>query len=153
MSILKMGHSRPRFFFIFVFSIQLTVNVQYKFCRGQVLNRTPLELQGTAVPTEPQPLPQCRVILPWCWLLMFIIFTFELPFLLSNRRFYWSAILVVKTACLQAKKFTMSVRSTLEMWSYCVLNLLNKQNENIGHPIGYLFGTWKIIENTTNLIH
>ena len=28
---LKMGHSRPLFFFIFVFSIQLTVNVRYKF--------------------------------------------------------------------------------------------------------------------------
>ena len=39
------------FFFIFVFSIQLSVNVQYKF-----LPMTGFEPQ-TSLPTEPQPLP------------------------------------------------------------------------------------------------
>ena len=53
-----MGHSRPLFFFIFVFSIQLTVKiVQYQFCRWLDSNRGPLMLQATALPTEPQPLP------------------------------------------------------------------------------------------------
>ena len=45
------------FFFIFVFSIKLTVNVQYKFCRWLDSNRRPLVLKVTALPTEPQPLP------------------------------------------------------------------------------------------------
>ena len=44
------------FFFIFVFSIQLTVNVQYIFCRRLDLNHRPLESEATSLPTEPQPL-------------------------------------------------------------------------------------------------
>ena len=45
------------FFFIFVFSIQLTINVQYKFCQWLDSNSRPLELESTALPTEAQPLP------------------------------------------------------------------------------------------------
>ena len=46
------------FFFIFVFSIQLTVkNVIYKFCQWQDFNCGPLLSEATALPTEPQPLP------------------------------------------------------------------------------------------------
>ena len=46
------------FFFIFVFSIQLTVNnVQNKFCRWLDSNREPLVSEVTTLPTEPQPLP------------------------------------------------------------------------------------------------
>ena len=44
------------FFFIFVFSIKLTVN----FCRWLDSNRRPLELEATALSTEPQPLPKLR---------------------------------------------------------------------------------------------
>ena len=44
-------------FFIFVFSIQLTVIVQYKFCRWPDSKRRPLEYEATDLPTQPQPLP------------------------------------------------------------------------------------------------
>ena len=45
------------FFFIFVFSVHLTVNVNINFCWWLHSNRGPLELEATALPTEPQPLP------------------------------------------------------------------------------------------------
>ena len=46
------------FFFVFVFSVQLTVNnVQFKFCRWLDWKSGPLKLEETALPTEPQPLP------------------------------------------------------------------------------------------------
>ena len=41
------------FFYIFVFSIRLTVNVQYKFLPTTAFG--PLELEATALPTELQP--------------------------------------------------------------------------------------------------
>ena len=54
----KNGLFPASFFFIFVFSIQLTViNVQYKFCGWLDSNRIPLVSEATALPTEPQPLP------------------------------------------------------------------------------------------------
>ena len=43
------------YIFIFVFSIQLTVNVQYNFWPMTWFG--PLELEVTALPTEQQPLP------------------------------------------------------------------------------------------------
>ena len=47
------------FFFMFVFSIQLTVNnVQYKFRRWLDSNRGPLVSEATALPTESQLLPK-----------------------------------------------------------------------------------------------
>ena len=46
------------FFLIFIFSKQLTVNVQYIFCRWLDPNCGPLILEVTALPTEPQPLPK-----------------------------------------------------------------------------------------------
>ena len=45
------------FFFIFVFSIQLTANDQYNFSQWLDSNHGPLELEVTVQPTEPQPLP------------------------------------------------------------------------------------------------
>ena len=65
----KASHSKlfltgpfPASFSFFVFSIQLTVNnVQYKFCGWQNLNRGPLMSEATALPTEPQPLPQSKL--------------------------------------------------------------------------------------------
>ena len=46
------------FFFIFVFSIQLTVKMfNLNFCRRDS-NRGPLESEATTLPTEPQPLPK-----------------------------------------------------------------------------------------------
>ena len=46
------------FFFIFVFSIQLTVHIcQFKFCQWLDSNPGPLESDMTALPTEPHPLP------------------------------------------------------------------------------------------------
>ena len=51
------------FFFIFVFSVQLTVNnVQYKFGRWLDSNHGPLVLEATALPTEPQPLPNLKLL-------------------------------------------------------------------------------------------
>ena len=50
------------FFFIFVFSIQLTVNIQYTFCPWLDSNSGPLESEATALPTEPQPLPLIGVV-------------------------------------------------------------------------------------------
>ena len=60
---LKMGHFRPLFFFIFFFSIQLTVNAHYKVCWWLDLNHGPLDSEETALPTEPQPLPRKSVTL------------------------------------------------------------------------------------------
>ena len=45
------------FFFIFVFSIQLTENVEYKFWWWLDSNYGLLVFEVTALPTEPQPLP------------------------------------------------------------------------------------------------
>ena len=42
------------FFFIIVFSIKFTVNVQYKFCRWLDFNRRHLESEATTLPTNPQ---------------------------------------------------------------------------------------------------
>ena len=53
----KICHSQPLFFNIFVFSIQLIVNILYTFCQWLDSNRWPLGTDGTTLPTEPQPLP------------------------------------------------------------------------------------------------
>ena len=42
------------FFFIFIFPIQLTVNVLYKFCQWLDSNCGPMESEATALPTEPR---------------------------------------------------------------------------------------------------
>ena len=57
----KLGHSRPHFLIV-VFSIQLTVNVQKKFCWWLIWNRGPLELEATILPTEPQSLPKTMLL-------------------------------------------------------------------------------------------
>ena len=51
-----MGHSRPLFIIYFRLTIQMTVIEQCKFCRWLDSNLRPLESEGTALPTEPQPL-------------------------------------------------------------------------------------------------
>ena len=45
------------FFFIFIFSIHLTVDIQYYFGRWLDSNRGPLVMEASDLPTEPQPLP------------------------------------------------------------------------------------------------
>ena len=57
----KWANSRPLLYFRF--SIQLTVNVQYKFRRWLVWIHRPLESKSTAQPTEPQPLPFWQICL------------------------------------------------------------------------------------------
>ena len=46
-------------FFIFIFSIQLTINkyLIFNFCRRLDSNRGPVVLEATGLPTEPRPLP------------------------------------------------------------------------------------------------
>ena len=51
------------FFFIFVFSKQLTVNVQYNFLPMIGFKQGSLESEATALPIEPQPLPDPLVSL------------------------------------------------------------------------------------------
>ena len=46
------------YLFIFDFLTQLTVNVQFKFCRWLDSYRGPLESEASALPTELQPLPK-----------------------------------------------------------------------------------------------
>ena len=53
----KMGHSRPLFLYFRLF-IQLTVDVHYKFLPMTGFEPLTLELEVTALPTEPQPLPR-----------------------------------------------------------------------------------------------
>ena len=55
---LKNGPFSASFFFIFVFSILLTVNVQYKFLPMTGFEQQTSGLDATALLTEPQPLPQ-----------------------------------------------------------------------------------------------
>ena len=61
----KNGPFPATFSSIFVFSIQLTVNKCsiYKFCRWLDSSHGAVELEVTALPTDPQPLPRC---LPKC---------------------------------------------------------------------------------------
>ena len=54
------GHFSASFFFIFVFSKQLIVNVQYKFSQWLNSNQGPLESEATALPTDPQPPPKLK---------------------------------------------------------------------------------------------
>ena len=79
-----MGHSRP-FLIIFVFSIQLTVNIQYNFLRWLDSNCGPLESKVTALPTESPPLPlvanfKCSIIImehgPLKLVSFFLLFSF-----------------------------------------------------------------------------
>ena len=58
-----MGHFPASFFFIFVFSIQLWVNIQCKFCGWLDSNSGLQESEATSLPTESQPLPNLRIIL------------------------------------------------------------------------------------------
>ena len=51
------------FLFIFVFSIQLTFYVQYKFCQPWDWNRGLLASEATTLPTELQPLPNISMML------------------------------------------------------------------------------------------
>ena len=51
-----MDHSRPLFFFVIVFSIQLTVNVQYNYLPMTRFEPRTSRSKATALPTEPQPL-------------------------------------------------------------------------------------------------
>ena len=53
-----MDHSRPLFFFVIVFSIQLTVNVQYNYLPMTRFEPRTSRSKATALPTEPQPLPE-----------------------------------------------------------------------------------------------
>ena len=102
------------FFFIFVFSIQLTVNnVQYNCCRRQDLNRGSLVSEATAQPTEPQPLPCCTVVtidrkIQWkrdqlfknmCFLLHYLIIPSWAPTgaITSSDHFFWTFLPVVPT--------------------------------------------------------
>ena len=55
----KNGPFPASFFFIFVYSIQLTVNK----CSIVDLNHGPLLMEVTALPTEPQPLPNLHFYL------------------------------------------------------------------------------------------
>ena len=64
------------FFFIFVFSIQK--NVQFKFLRWLDSNSGPLELEATALPTEPHPLPS-----NFCYL-TFTLSQWQVCFVRSN---------------------------------------------------------------------
>ena len=57
------GPIQASFLFIFAFSIQLTVNVKYKFCQWLDSNRGLLEMEATALPTKPQPLKMSLVSL------------------------------------------------------------------------------------------
>ena len=49
------------YIFIFVFSIH-KCSIQINFCRRLNSNRTPLVMEATALPTEPQPLPNFFVV-------------------------------------------------------------------------------------------
>ena len=52
----KKGHSRPLFFFIFVFSIQLIIKVHFKYFADDWIRTSDLRTKVTALPTEPQTL-------------------------------------------------------------------------------------------------
>ena len=55
----KMGRSWPLFLYFRLFNTQLTVNkCSINFCRWLDLNHGLMVLEVTALPTEPQPLPQ-----------------------------------------------------------------------------------------------
>ena len=53
-----MGHYPATFSLSLFFQrIQLTGNIQYKFCRWLNSKRGPLESEATTLPTKPRPLP------------------------------------------------------------------------------------------------
>ena len=47
---------------LFIFSIQLTVNVNINLCRCLDSNLGPQESEATALPTEPQPQLDCLMV-------------------------------------------------------------------------------------------
>ena len=53
----KIGHSRPLFLYFRLFNTVDSKMFNIIFCRWRDLNRGPLELEVTALPTEPPPLP------------------------------------------------------------------------------------------------
>ena len=55
--LVKMGHSRPLFLYFRLFNIVDSKMLNIMFCWWLNLNREPLELEVTTLPTEPQPLP------------------------------------------------------------------------------------------------
>ena len=88
------------FFFIFVFSIQLTVNVQYIFCWWLDLNSRPLVMEATALPTEPPPLPQVT-FLYWDKTILFtekLTQHMQIPLKWVTR--YWRSVWIYSGLCL-----------------------------------------------------
>ena len=55
---LKMGHSRPLFYFRLSITVDSKQMFHIEFCRWLDVNRGPLVLEATTLPTEPQPLPK-----------------------------------------------------------------------------------------------
>ena len=57
----KMCHSGPLFHYFRLFNTVDSKQLFNKFCRWLDSNRRPLVLEATALPTEPQPLPQIEI--------------------------------------------------------------------------------------------
>ena len=95
------------FFFIFIFSTQLTKNkCLIKVCRRLDSNRGSLVSKAAALPTEPQPLPLCCITI-----------------LFANSLVYWPHFFSVSTTTL----FTFSLVSSLFRY-FCRNDLLVKLN-------------------------
>ena len=63
--VLKVGPFLVTFFFIFVFSIQFIIQLKFskQNCHRLDSNRGSLASEATALPTAPQPLPNCFISL------------------------------------------------------------------------------------------
>ena len=61
-SLLKMGHSQPLFLYFRLFNTvdSKMFNINFSQCRDS--NCRPLDLEATALPTEPQPLPEGKFV-------------------------------------------------------------------------------------------
>ena len=65
------------FFYFRLFNTQLTANkcsIFINFCRWLDSNRRPLVLEATALPTEPQPLPNLLIVTIQCYTIYFTIY-------------------------------------------------------------------------------
>ena len=127
-----MGHSRPLFLYFRLFNTQLTVykcSILINICRWLDSNCGTLVLEATALPTEPQPLPNLSnivnfqiisMVMVWIPPLMWIVI--KNLVLLCRLKCFWAPLLIffMKNKC----SVTWLICSSL-FWVFfnCDLNL------------------------------
>ena len=128
-----MGHSRPLFSFIFVFSMQMTVGkCSINFCRWLDSNRGSLDIVIDSLPTEPQPLPnishcfidfdgECfhKMSFFLKWAILGLCFVYFWPFSNKQYKFYsklmWKMSIQYPAPGFELTAFWLCIKSKLKI--------------------------------------